>query len=55
MTAEQVGGIARAILSAAGGYLVGKGVIDSETALAITGAGVTIATAVWSVWAKRAA
>lgn len=55
MTADQVGGIVRAIVSAAGGYLVGKGVIDSETALAITGAAVTIATAVWSVWAKRAA
>jgi hypothetical protein len=55
MTAETFGGVVRAFVSAVGGYLVGKGVIDSETALAITGAAVTIATAVWSVWAKRAA
>lgn len=55
MTAEQVGGIVRAVVSAAGGYLVGKGTLDSETAVALTGAAVTIATAVWSVWAKKSA
>lgn len=52
-TGEQIGGIVRAVVSAIGGYLVGKGYIDSETALAVTGAVVTIATAIWSVVAKR--
>ena len=55
MNAEYVGGIVRAVVSAIGGYLVGKGTIDSETAVAITGAAVTIATAIWSVWAKKPA
>jgi RsiW-degrading membrane proteinase PrsW (M82 family) len=54
MNAEYIGGIVRAIVSAIGGYLVGKGTIDSETAVAITGAAVTIATAIWSVWSKKA-
>lgn len=55
MTVEQFGGIARAVFAAIGGFLVGKGYLDSETALGLTGAAVTIATAVWSVWAKKAA
>jgi hypothetical protein len=55
MTAESIGGIVRALVSAIGGYLVGKGTIDSETAVAITGAAVTIATAVWSVISKKKA
>jgi RsiW-degrading membrane proteinase PrsW (M82 family) len=54
MNAEYIGGIVRAVVSAIGGYLVGKGTIDSETAVAITGAAVTIATAIWSVWSKKA-
>jgi hypothetical protein len=54
LSAEQVTGVVRALVSAIGGYLVGKGVIDSETAVALAGAAATIATAVWSVWAKRA-
>lgn len=55
MNAETIGGVVRALVSAVGGYLVGKGTIDSETAVAITGAAVTIATAIWSVWSKKAA
>lgn len=55
MNAEYIGGIVRAVVSAIGGYLVGKGTIDSETAVAITGAAVTIATAIWSVWSKAKA
>jgi len=53
MTGDQIGGIVRAIVSAIGGFLVGKGYLDSETALALTGAVVTIAVSVWSVWAKK--
>lgn len=55
MTGDQVGGIVRAIAAAGGGYLVGKGLIDEETAAAIGGAVVTIAVAVWSVWTKKKA
>jgi hypothetical protein len=55
MTGEQVGGIVRALLSAIGGYLVGKGLVDEGTMTAVVGAGVTIVTAVWSVLSKRAA
>lgn len=55
ITAEQVGGIVRAIAAAVGGYFVGQGVIDAETATALAGAAVTIAVAVWSVWTKKQA
>jgi hypothetical protein len=53
MTAEQLGGIVRAIAAALGGYLVGQGVVDAETATTLAGAVTTIAVAVWSIWAKR--
>ena len=55
MTALELGGIARALASALGGYLVGKGLVDSETATALGGAAATIIVAVWSVIAKRKA
>ena len=55
MSASEVGGIARALASALGGYLVGKGLIDSETATAVGGAAATIIVAVWSVIAQRKA
>lgn len=54
MTKTEVYGVARAVLSAAGGFLVGKGYIDSETAVALAGALATVAAAVWSVKSKRA-
>lgn len=53
MTKTEVYGVARAVLSAAGGFLVGKGYIDSETAVALAGALATVAAAVWSVKSKR--
>lgn len=53
MTKNEVYGVARAVLSAIGGFLVGKGYIDSETAVALAGALATVAAAVWSVKAKR--
>ena len=54
LTAEQVGGIVRAVVAAAAGYFVGQGVMDAETAQVIGGALTTLAVAVWSIWAKRA-
>lgn len=54
MNKDELYGVARAILSAVGGFLAGKGYIDSETAIALAGAGATIVAAIWSVKAKRA-
>ena len=53
MNLDQVAGILRTILAAGGGYLVSKGYLDNATMLSIVGAIVTLATAGWSVWAKR--
>ena len=53
MTSFEIGGIVRALVSAAGGYLVGRGLIDSETATTLGGASATLIVAVWSVLAKR--
>ena len=50
---EQIGGVVRALLSAAAGYFVGKGLIDANTAATIGGALATIIVAVWSVWTNR--
>lgn len=54
MTKTEIYGVVRTVLAALGGILVGKGIIDSETAIALAGAGATIAAAVWSVKSKRA-
>jgi hypothetical protein len=55
MTSVEIGGIARAVLSALGGMLVAQGLIDSETATTIAGSAATIIVAVWSVISKRRA
>ena len=55
MGSNEIGGIARALASALGGYLVGKGLVDSETATTIGGAAATIIVAIWSVVSKRKA
>jgi imidazole glycerol phosphate synthase subunit HisF len=52
---SEIGGIVRTLVSALGGYLVAKGVVDSETATTVGGALATIIVAVWSVWSKRKA
>lgn len=53
MTAEQIWGIVRTILAAAGGYIVAKGWIDNATLQSVIGALGTIFIAVWSVWSKK--
>jgi hypothetical protein len=53
MTKSELYGVVRTILAAGGGVLVGKGWIDSETAVALAGAFATIFTAVWSIRSKR--
>lgn len=53
MSNGEIAGVVRALIAAAGGYLVGQGLIDAETATAITGAVTTLAVALWSVYTKR--
>lgn len=53
MTSFEIGGVVRALVSAGGGYLVARGLIDSETAATVGGAAATLIVAVWSVLAKR--
>lgn len=53
MTAEQIWGIVRTILAAAGGWVVAKGYIDNATLQAVLGALGTLFVAGWSVWSKK--
>ena len=53
MDMGQVAGIARAILSAFGGYLVGQGLMDQGTVEQVSGAVAVLVTAIWSFLAKR--
>lgn len=55
LSAEQVGGIVRAVVAAAGGYFVGQGLVDAETMTTIGGAVTTLVVAVWSVIQKKKA
>jgi hypothetical protein len=55
MKPEEIAGIVRALVSALGGYLVGQGLVDSETAMTIGGAVTTIVVAFWSIYSKRKA
>lgn len=53
MTKNEIYGVARAVLSAVGGFVVARGWVDSETAVALAGAIATVVAAVWSVRSKR--
>ena len=55
MNKNEIYGVVRTIFAAIGGYFAAQGVIDSETAVALAGAGATIAAAVWSIKSKRVA
>jgi len=46
-------GVVRAVLAAAGGWAVGKGYVDQETANQIGGALIVLGTAGWSVLSKK--
>ena len=50
VTSDQLAGIIRAIVSALGGYLVGRGITDAGTVTAVAGAAATIGVAVWSAF-----
>ena len=53
MTSDQIGGIVRAIVSAVGGYFIGKGLLDASMVTSLAGAAATIASAIWSVLSKK--
>lgn len=53
MTKNEVYGVVRTVVAALGGVAVGKGYLDSETAVALAGAVATLAAAIWSVRSKR--
>lgn len=53
MTWTQVAGIVRAVLAAAGGYAVAKGLVDPTQLETLIGAVLTIGAAVWSVISKK--
>jgi hypothetical protein len=52
MTPEIFGGIVRTIVSAACGYLVGRGLIDQQLALSVASAAGVIGVAIWSIATK---
>lgn len=54
MTKDQIGGIVRALLAGASGYLIGKG-YDAAIVNEIAGAVGIIIVSGWSLWAKKAA
>ena len=47
-------GIARHLLTIAGGFLVAQGTIDAAGVETLIGAGVAIVGVVWSIWDKKA-
>lgn len=53
MQQAEIGGVIRALVAAGGGYFVGQGLVDAETAVTIGGAVTTLLVAVWSIWNKR--
>lgn len=55
MNADQIWGIARAILAAVGGYFVAKGTIDADWLNTVLGGVGTVFVALWSVFAKKSA
>jgi hypothetical protein len=50
---QMIKGVLRHVLTAVGGALVAKGVVDAATAEAAIGAIVTLAGLGWSVWEKK--
>lgn len=50
---ESIKSLIRHILSAAGGYLVARGLVSSEQLPEIVGAVATLVAAGWGIWSKR--
>lgn len=52
---QELTGVFRAVLAAAGGGLIAKGYADAATVDAIAGAVAVLFTAIWSIYQKRKA
>jgi hypothetical protein len=52
---NEIAGVLRAVLAAAGGSLVAKGYIDAGTIEVVAGALATLIAAGWSIYEKRKA
>lgn len=52
LTSQVLTGMARHVLTAGGGALVAKGVLDPTSADMAVGAIVTLAGVLWSMWSK---
>lgn len=50
---QMIEGVVRHVLTAAGGALVAKGVVDAATMQLAVGALVTLAGVGWSIWEKH--
>lgn len=55
MSSDQILGILRAILSAAGGFILAKGWVNAETWAWITGGVLTVGPSIWSWISNRPA
>lgn len=53
LTSDQIGGIARALLTTIAGVAVTKGWVDQNTAVTVVGGVVTVLVAVWSWYTNR--
>ncbi len=53
ITKNELLGVVRTVLAAFGGFAAARGWVDSETAVALSGALATIIVAIWSVKSKR--
>lgn len=53
MNTDLIGGVIRAVLAAVGGYFVAKGTVDQGTFTTISGALVTLGTAIWSIYTNQ--
>jgi len=55
MNPTQIGGILRAILTVAAGYIAGKGLIPGEWVSDIVGVGAALGVAIWSYYTNKTA
>ncbi len=52
---ESIKSLIRHVLSAAGGFLVAKGVVSADQLPEVVGAVITLAAAGWGFWSKKKA
>ena len=55
MNGAEIGGLVRTLAASLFGFMAGQGWFDAETGTALAGAVGVIATAAWSIWAKKRA